>query len=666
MAGIELAKAFVQIVPSARGITGSIKSALAPEASSAGTAAGQSIGTNLIGKVKGLIAAAGIGTAIKSSLDAGGAIQQSFGGLDTLYDKASGAAKNYAQEAYKAGINANDYAEQAVSFGASLKAAFEGDTTKAVKAANTAIMDMTDNAAKMGTPLENIQNAYQGFAKQNYTMLDNLKLGYGGTKSEMERLLSDAEKLSGKKYDIGNLGDVYDAIHVIQEDLGLTGVAAEEASQTFTGSFGAMKAAASNFMASLSAEEMDVGPQMSALVETTSTFFFGNFLPMVGRIAASIPEAVGTLITTAGPIISEKANGLLENVVTFFQGDGLAQMTSAGMDIIGGFLNGFNESSPQILQKGAEIVQTVAGGILENLPAMAESALGVATNFVLGIAENIPTFMQTGYELVSNLVSGVLQAAPQLITTGFTAATNLVSGILPMLPSIMTTGFTMISSLARGVISNIPAIISAAAQGVARFVAAVGQNLPQILSTGIQLLGKLVAGIIQAIPQIPGAVSRIISTIRQGFTGIDWGSIGRNIISGIASGITGAVGSIVSAAKGAAQSALQAAKNLLGIHSPSRVFRDQVGYQIIAGWTEGITENRNKVLEAVTGIAEESYRIPNGEINSFVKSDRSVRAGSTNERVLSLLEIIASKETSLVIGNKEFKRTLDDFGVAYA
>jgi hypothetical protein len=235
----ELGKAYVQIIPSAKGISGSISESLGGETEKAG----KSAGLNLAGAIKGAIAAAGIGTAIKSALDAGGDLQQSFGGLETIYGEAAEAAKKYSTEAVKAGISANDYAEQAVSFGAALKQAYGGDTTKAMEAANTAILDMTDNAAKMGTPIENIQNAYQGFAKQNYTMLDNLKLGYGGTKQEMERLLEDATKLSGVEYDMSNLGDVYDAIHVIQEDLGLTGVAAKEASSTFTGSLAAMKAA---------------------------------------------------------------------------------------------------------------------------------------------------------------------------------------------------------------------------------------------------------------------------------------------------------------------------------------------------------------------------------------------------------------------------------------
>ena len=235
----ELAKAYVQIIPSAKGMGGEISNALNGEASSAG----KSAGFNIASAIKSAIVAAGIGKVIKSSLEAGGALPQSFGGLETLYGDAAEGAKKYAMEAAKAGISANSYAEQAVSFGAALKQAYGGDTTAAMEAANVAILDMADNSAKMGSDLGSIQAAYQGFARGQYQLLDNLKIGYGGTGAEMERLLSDAEKITGVKYDINNLGDVYKAIHVIQENLDLTGVAADEASTTFSGSLNAMKAA---------------------------------------------------------------------------------------------------------------------------------------------------------------------------------------------------------------------------------------------------------------------------------------------------------------------------------------------------------------------------------------------------------------------------------------
>lgn len=338
----QIAEAYVQIKPSMKGVKNSLKSQMSGEAESAGSSAGESLGNSLVGKLKGIVAAAGIGTIVKSALEAGGDLQQSFGGLDTLYGDASNAAKKYAAEAAKAGISMNDYAEQAVSFGAGLKQAFGGDTTKAVEAANTAILDMADNAAKMGTPLESIQNAYQGFAKGNYTMLDNLKLGYGGTKEEMQRLLADAQKLSGQKYDLDNLGDVYEAIHVIQEDLKLTGVAADEASETFTGSFGAMKAAATNLMASLTSGNIDnIGPYLTQLISSTETFLFKNLMPMIGRLISYLPQVISTVFTNIGTLLSNAAakTGSFLPVVTKFIAEFRTSIVKSLPALIKGFVS---------------------------------------------------------------------------------------------------------------------------------------------------------------------------------------------------------------------------------------------------------------------------------------------------------------------------------------
>lgn len=342
MADTSIGKAYVQIVPQAKGISKDIESAIGGDVSKSGDSAGKSFASQMVGAIKGVAIAAGIGKIFSEAINAGGDLQQSFGGLETIYGDAADAAKDYAYQAAQAGISANDYAEQAVSFGASLKQAFEGDTTKAVEAANTAIMDMTDNAAKMGTPIENIQNAYQGFAKQNYTMLDNLKLGYGGTKEEMERLLADASKLSGVEYNIDNLGDVYDAIHVIQEDLGLTGVAAQEASETFSGSFGAMQAAAQNLLADI-ALGADIGPDIAALGQSVESFFVGNLLPMVSNIVQQIPEFVAQIpgfladiIPQAIPIIADMvaglAQGLIDNAPVFI--DGMNDLMQSAWDAI--------------------------------------------------------------------------------------------------------------------------------------------------------------------------------------------------------------------------------------------------------------------------------------------------------------------------------------------
>ena len=305
--------AYLQIMPSTKGFAGSLSSAIDGEA----TSAGKSAGLNIVGALKGVIAAAGIGAFFKEALDAGADLQQSFGGLDTIYGDASDGMKKMAYEAAQAGISANDYAEQAVGLGAALKKAFEYDTKTpaeaqlmAAKQADKVIMDMQDNAAKMGTDIGAIQNAYAGFAKQNYTMLDNLKLGYGGTKEEMERLLEDATKLSGIEYNINNLADVTDAIHVMQEEMGLAGVAAQEGAETFSGSMSAMKASAKNLLANLSLGE-DIKEPLSALAENTKNFLVGNLFPMIGNILKQLPGLIGEGLMWAFNNIPNAVEGII-------------------------------------------------------------------------------------------------------------------------------------------------------------------------------------------------------------------------------------------------------------------------------------------------------------------------------------------------------------------
>ena len=373
--------AYVQIVPSAQGIGGSISSLLSGEASSAGTAAGNTIA----GSIKKVLVAAGIGATItkgiKASMAEGAALQQSYiGGLETLYGDAAEAARGYAREAAAAGISMNTYSEQAVSFGAALKSAFGGDVTKAAEAANTAIMDMADNSAKMGTDIGSVQLAYQGFARGQYQLLDNLKLGYGGTRGEMQRLLEDAQKISGVEYNIDNLGDVYEAIHVIQGELGLTGVAADEASTTFSGAFNAMKAAAQNTLGSLALGE-NVGPSLQTLATSVSTFFFGNFIPMLGTIIKSIPGAAVAFIQAGVPQLLSGVSGIIESIATGAKGlaDSISaeKVTSWAQTVI-----------PKILSSAANLLGTFAKGLVANLPkiVVAIGKIGLAIVKGLGSA----------------------------------------------------------------------------------------------------------------------------------------------------------------------------------------------------------------------------------------------------------------------------------------
>lgn len=380
--GTNLGTAYIQIVPSADGIRGSITNVLGGEAESAGGSLGSKIGSF----AKKALVAAGIGTAVvkgfKAAISEGAKLQQSYiGGLDTLYGEAADAARAHAREASAMGISMNDYAEQAVSFGAALRSAYGGDTLKAANAADTAIKDMADNAAKMGTPLESIQTAYQGFAKQNYTMLDNLKLGYGGTKSEMERLLKDAEKISGVKYDLNNLGDVYDAIHVIQGDLGLTGVAAQEASETFSGSFGAMKAAAQNLFGSLALGE-NIQPALSTLITSINNFAFNNLIPLIGTIIKGLPTVIAGFVRDGIPLLMSHISNFVQSAAT--------KLESLANNITGPKVKAWAVATiPKLLKAAGDLLGKFATGLVTNIPKIIKAVGRIGLEIIKGLGSAI-------------------------------------------------------------------------------------------------------------------------------------------------------------------------------------------------------------------------------------------------------------------------------------
>lgn len=444
----DLGKAYVQIVPKATGITEKIKGQVSPGAGKAGKDAGSSFA----GSFKKIIAGAAIGgtvvAGLKAALDEGAKLQQSYGGLDTLYGDAANAAKKYAAQAASAGISANNYAEQAVSFGASLKAAFSGDTAKAAEAANTAILDMADNAAKMGTPLESIQNAYQGFAKQNYTMLDNLKLGYGGTKQEMERLLADATKISGVQYNMDNLGDVYSAIHVIQGELGLTGVAAMEASTTFSGSFGAMKAAAQNLLGNLALGE-DVAPAMEQLATSAGTFFFNNLIPMVGNVISQLPTAITAFVQAGAPMLIESGRGLIDSL-----GSGFTGAVPTFMENVPTLLNDIgttiSNNVPVLMEQGGQMLSAMLDGFYEQIPLMLEGAGELLTQIGVYLEENLPVFAEKGGEILQGLAESFVTNLPSMLTALAKFSWQVLQFLSRMVGSMMTAGAKLIIGLVKG------------------------------------------------------------------------------------------------------------------------------------------------------------------------------------------------------------------------
>lgn len=382
MAGTSLGTAYVQIVPSAQGISGSIASVLEPEAGKAGDNAGKTMAS----KLKGWIVKAGIGAAltkgIKASMDEGAKLQQSYiGGLETLYGDSAEVVREHARSAAEYGLSMNSYAEQAVSFGAALKGAYGNDVTKAAEAADKAIQAMADNSAKMGTDIESVQNAYQGFAKQNYTMLDNLKLGYGGTKQEMERLLADAEEFSGVHYDINNLGDVYEAISQIQTKLDIAGSAADEAGKTFSGSFNAMKAAGQNFLGSLALGE-GVQQSLSTLITSASTFFFNNFLPMLGTIIRGIPGAVWTFLQQGVPLLLTNISSLVSTLAN--------SLTGAANGLTSEKVLAWAQTTlPKIISAAGKLIGQFAQSLLKNLPKIVSAIGKIGAAIVRGLGSAI-------------------------------------------------------------------------------------------------------------------------------------------------------------------------------------------------------------------------------------------------------------------------------------
>lgn len=376
----DLGSAYVNIVPKAPGISGEIEDILNGGGGGADKA-GLGLGKRLMGGLgKAVAAGKAIGAMLQPAFEAGGALQQSFGGLDTIYGEAAAGAKEYAMQAASAGISANTYAEQAVSMGAALKAAYGGDTTAAMSAANTAIMDMADNAAKMGTPIESLQAAYQGFAKGQYQLLDNLKLGYGGTKTEMERLLQDAQAITGVEYNIDNLGDVYDAVHVIQGELGLTGVAAAESQTTLTGSFSALQASWTNVMAALTTGEgLDTA--------------MANMTNSVGAFASNVLSMLGTLGPQLGPLISGLANTAIEH-------------------------------APEFLASGIELIAQMAVGLINGLPELLAKLPEMFTQ--VSAAFSTIDWASLGRELVNGIIRGLWAAASGL----YNAVKNMIKNAL--------------------------------------------------------------------------------------------------------------------------------------------------------------------------------------------------------------------------------------------
>nr|DAQ40296.1 MAG TPA: tail tape measure protein [Caudoviricetes sp.] len=550
----ELGKAYVQIIPSAKGISGMIQKEMGGEVASAGVTAGESLGSKMMGAVSGVIAAAGIGQAIGASINEGAALQQSLGGIETLFKDSADKVKGFANEAYKTtGLSANAYMENVTGFSASLLQSLGGDTDKAAETANMAMIDMSDNANKMGTSMESIQLAYQGFAKQNYTMLDNLKLGYGGTKQEMQRLLADAEKLTGVKYDMNNLSDVYSAIHAIQENLDITGTTAREAATTFTGSFESMKAAAQNVLGKLSLGE-DIQPALQALMETTSTFLFGNLIPMIGNILKQIPTLIlGGIKGVFSGIFGEGLGSIMGGIVTAL---GSAFLAFKAFSAVSGLLSGI----PAVLTT----IKTAVTGLFT---AMSANPIGIAIAAIAALTAGLVYFFtqtETGRQIWQDFMdwfSGVWQSiAPTLtevwngiVETATTVWNNMMAVVAPIIQAVVdfiksvwdgisqwwtenqaliqqtfATVWTAIQTVIQTVMPIIQSIIETAMNILAPFIEGTWNNICTVVTTVWELIKIAIQTAMDVISGIITAVMAIING--------DW-STAWNAIKGVGEAI---------------------------------------------------------------------------------------------------------------------------------
>ena len=533
-----------------------------------------------IGAAMGAVAVAAGAAAIKLGQEvvvAYADYEQLVGGVDTLFGEASQTVQGYAANAFKtAGMSANEYMETVTGFSASLIQSLGGDTAKAAEVADMAITDMADNANKMGSDLSSIQTAYQGFAKQNYAMLDNLKLGYGGTKSEMERLLADAEKFSGIKYDISSYADVTEAIHVIQTEMGITGTTAKEATQTISGSIAGMQSAIGNLMAGLGDANADIGLLIGDVVEAFQNVV-KNITPVIENIVKALPPALDGILQAVGDLLPT----LLETVVNLF-----TQVLETILTLL-----------PELIPAAVDAVMTIVGALIDNLPLLIDAAV----------------------QLVTALVTGIGEALPELIPAAVNAITTIVQGLVDNLPMLLDAALQLILGLAQGLLDALPQLIAALPAIITGIVDFIIGAIPQLAQAGIQLLTSLIKNLPAIIVEIVKAVPQIIAALVKGFNGSigQIVSVGGNLVKGLWQGISDAGAWLWDKISGFFGGVVDRIKNFFGIHSPSTLFAG-LGDNMAEGLGVGFEKTMAQVGEDMQNAIPTDFDTPAINMNAAV------------------------------------------------
>ena len=656
MAKTSIGKAYVQIVPSAVGITDAISKEIDGDAVGKKTGSSMASGiASVLGKSGAAIAAgfgaamAGVGAVAKEAFSSFADYQQLTGGIETLFgaggqsmmdmvtaakeagESTQGIVDKYmelkeaqdlvmgnAANAWKtAGLNVNEYMETVSGFAASLKQSTSSNI-EAAKAADVAVQDMADNSAKMGTSMESIMAAYAGFSKGQFTLLDNLKIGYGGTKTEAERLLKDAEKLTGQKYDINNLADVYDAIHVIQTEMGITGTTAKEAMFTISGSAAATKSAWENVLTAIGGggdlKEAMYGLQKAIFGGENGGGLLANVIPQIqtamegigdfiGAAAPIISEQIPVLVDSLLPVLVDSASALLNSVLDALPGL-LDSLGSVGETVI----NKITELLPRLLQTGIDLIVMLATGITQAIPKLLPTLVSLVLDIGNMLVSNAPKLLTAALELVKVLAENLASNAVNLVTGAIALITQLEVFIIENLPMIIKTAVEIVLALVEGLTSPeaIDQLIGAYVLLVTSLVDAVTDNLGEILETGLVMIGALAKGLMEALPELIMIVPKIYKSIFDKLTSMDWASIGKNMLLGIKKGLLNAKDTLLKAIKDLCTECWSSVKSFFGIASPSKLMT-YAGTMIGEGLALGIEGQQKTVTDAMAGLNTAIY-----------------------------------------------------------
>ena len=582
-------------------------------------------------------ASAGVAALGTACINAYADYEQLVGGVETLFKDSADTIQTYADNAYKtAGLSANEYMETVTSFSASLLQSLGGDTEKAAAAADLAITDMADNANKMGTAMESIQDAYQGFAKQNYTMLDNLKLGYGGTKEEMQRLLADAEKLSGVKYDLSSYADIVEAIHVIQTEMGITGTTANEASTTIQGSVASMKAAWANLMVGMADDTQDFDLLLS------------NFIESIGTVADNLLPRIGIVIEGMGKLVA-----------------GLAPEIASALPTL------TNELLPNLVELGVQSISALVQGIQENGDSLAAGALSIVGTLAEGIAELLPMVADTAASLVVSLADGLTESLPDIIPIAIETISTLVENLTENANTIIDAGIQIILALGEGLIAALPQLIETVPQIVINIANVINDNAPKLVDTALYLITRLAVGLVQAIPTLVANIPKIIEAIVDAFMAFQWLNLGKQLIDGVANGVKKAGESMATAAKNTFS---KFKSKLVGVEVASEL--KNIGKHIIDGIVGGIKNSLSKIaniagkikdtllskLKGLFRIASPS-KLMKEEVGAYIGEGIAVGIEESGQMAVDAAEDVADKIADTLTQKRDsLQSKLADYG----